>query len=152
MASPACDPGILRLVAFQAADLGHIHLYAELVASGHGTMASFTIVSRLPVQAVAELYELGKMIDGYPLHIAVLLCEHRQPLNRRAVGFDRLMAGHAGGGSSDTHGYAGVGIGMAGLALQGVDGVSSVAERQGLHRWRAIKSVLCHGADNEERE
>jgi hypothetical protein len=98
-------------------------------------MTFIACVSGLEVQAVAEGDELRYSIDSRPANISILPGQGRQPSDCGAVGFDGLMANHAGRGSCNTHVLAGVGIRVTRLARDIRVCMRFVAERQGLRGW-----------------
>src|SRR5437867_9676615 len=78
---------------------------------------------------MAEVDVSGDLVHAYPPDLAGFLRQGRKLLDRRAVGLDRRMAGHAGGGGCDSHNLPRIGIRMTPLALQlQITGVNFVAE------------------------
>jgi hypothetical protein len=153
-AHSACGPGVtritrgLRFMNFVTSDTAahgcdarvlrhHIEL-SDVTVTRHALHAGLQVLPMCPGNSRRDL------IDAYPRNRLVRFCELSELYDRRPIFGYSHMTSHARARGGKRHLIAGIGIGVAGLALQSPSDVRFVTERERLVRSRMRREVLSH--------
>ena len=138
-------------VAIHARAHGYISLAIQPLSLGHLPVAIFAPGGFLDMRAVTEIDVLGNAVDADPTQLAASFCRSGDSLDVRAIGLHGRMAFEANRWLRDTHGLAGVRVGVALFAFELQNaGMPLMAEGDGL--FRALERLRETDDQREEKE
>jgi hypothetical protein len=149
-----CWPGVtrftrrLRFMNFVTADTAAHRCNAGVLCHGielpDVAMTHHTLHSGLQMLSMCPGNSWRDLIDAHPPNRLVGFCELGELYDRRPIFGYSHMASHARGRGGKRHLIAGIGIGVAGLALQSLSDVRFVTERERLLGSQMRREVISH--------
>jgi len=145
MAGLANGGSVMEFVAINAdAHRGHAGYLGHGGQIRHLSVAGFAFSPGCEMFAVRPVHTLRNRVDAHPRNGLARLCKRGELLNRGLLRRDRTMAGHASGGRRKSHQISGLGISVAGFALEAESQVGLMAVRDRLHGRSVLAWIVGH--------
>ena len=117
MAGIAVIRSFLLLVAGHTPAHRDIAFLEDHIPLRNRSMAVLAGGARVGVNSVGKEYEARRLVYAFPANFLLICRRLRQSLNMGRIGLDRSMAPHTNCNLRNAHHLAGIGIGVAVLAL-----------------------------------